>query len=442
MSAPEQGAAVKPGVSVDDVDLAKAAPSPLDGAPSTDAAVPELPSHVLVVPAQAAALRERSDRRALAILPSTASKVGVLAALAIYVALPLMVSSDFWVTVLVTAGVTAIGAIGLNILTGYTGQVSLGHAFFIYIGVYTAAYLGTERSWELFGVHVFDGRFPLIGWLAASALFGAVVGAAIGPFALRLRGNYLVVATLALVFVGEHLWDNWESVTNGSNGVSTSQVPLSLGFVDFANMEVLGKEFSRLQGLFFLTWAIVGISLLLCRNLIRSRPGRAMQAVRDRDIAAEIIGVSPTRTKVVAFAVSSALAAVAGSLLAVSLQFVTPLGESALFTSIRYVAIIVVGGAGTLLGPVWGAIALGPVPELLRKYSNELPCWDVGGIHGCLVDQEGAGVAQRDGLVSVAVFNQILFGLLLILFLMFEPRGVAGLGRRVRSLLARRSRSG
>jgi branched-chain amino acid transport system permease protein len=301
--------------------------------------------------------------------------------------------------------------------------------------VYTAAYLGTERTWEVFGIHVFDGAFPLVLWLAAAALFGALVGAAIGPFALRLRGNYLVV-----VFVGEHLWENWESVTNGSNGVSTSQVPLSLGFVDFADMEVLGKEFTRLQGLFFLTWGIVAIALLLCRNLMRSRPGRAMQAVRDRDVAAEIIGVSPTRTKVTAFAVSSALAAVAGSLQAVALQFVTPLGESALFTSIRYVAIIVVGGAGTLLGPIWGAIALGPLPELLRKYSNQLPCWDVGSVHGCLVDQEGAGA--REGLVSVAVFNQILFGLLLIVFLMFEPRGVAGLGRKLRSMLARRSRSG
>jgi branched-chain amino acid transport system permease protein len=432
---------VNPKVASRDADpspsLAKATGA-TDGAP--DGEVPELPSHLVVVPAEAAALRVRSDRRALAILPSTTAKVAVVFALALYVALPLLVESDFWVTVLVTAGVTAIGAIGLNILTGYTGQVSLGHAFFVYLGVYTAAYFGTERSWELFGVHVFDGRFPLLAWLALAALFGALVGAIIGPFALRLRGNYLVVATLALVFVGEHLWENWESVTGGPGGVSTTQAPLSLGFVDFGNMEVLGKEFTRLQGLFFLTWALVGVSLLLCRNLMRSRPGRAMQAVRDRDVAAEIIGVSPTRTKVTAFAVSSALAAVAGSLLAVSLQFVTPLGDAALFTSIRYVAIIVVGGAGTLMGPVWGAIALGPLPELLRKYSNELPCWDVGTVHGCLVDQEGIG--GRGGLVSVPVFNQILFGLLLILFLMFEPRGVAGLGRRIRSRFARRRRSG
>jgi branched-chain amino acid transport system permease protein len=423
-----------------------AAPSPSltkptdAGANAGDDLAPELPSHIVVVPADAAALRARSDRRALALLPSTGAKVGVALALALYVSLPLLVESDFWVTVLVTAGVTAIGAIGLNILTGYTGQVSLGHAFFVYLGVYTAAYFGTERSWELFGIHVFDGSFPLLAWLALAALFGAAVGAVIGPFALRLRGNYLVVATLALVFVGEHLWENWESVTGGPGGVSTTQAPLSLGFVDFANMEVLGKEFTRLQGLFFLTWALVGVSLLLCRNLMRSRPGRAMQAVRDRDVAAEIIGVSPTRTKVTAFAVSSALAAVGGSLLAVSLQFVTPLGDAALFTSIRYVAIIVVGGAGTLMGPIWGAIALGPLPELLRKYSNELPCWDVGSVHGCLVDQEG--IDGRDGLVSVAVFNQILFGLLLILFLMFEPQGVAGLGRRIRSRLARLRRSG
>jgi branched-chain amino acid transport system permease protein len=432
---------MNPKVAARDGDPSLAKPIDADAlADAPPGEVPELPSHIVVVPAQAAALRARSDRRALAILPSTTAKVGVVLALALYVALPLLVESDFWVTVLVTAGVTAIGAIGLNILTGYTGQVSLGHAFFVYLGVYTAAYFGTERSWELFGVHVFDGRFPLLAWLALAALFGALVGAAVGPFALRLRGNYLVVATLALVFVGEHLWDNWESVTGGSGGKSTSEVPLSLGFVDFAHMEVLGKEFSRQQGLFFLSWGLVGLSLLLCRNLVHSRPGRAMQAVRDRDVAAEIIGVSPTRTKVTAFAVSSALAAVAGSLLAVSLQFVTPLGESALFTSIRYVAIIVVGGAGTLMGPVYGAIALGPLPELLREYSNELPCWDVGSVHGCLVDQET--IDGRGGLVSVAVFNQILFGLLLILFLMFEPRGVAGLGRRIRSLLARRLRSG
>ncbi len=361
----------------------------------------------------------------LRLLPDSLSRVLVGIAVAVVLLLPFFVSSDFWMTVLGAAGVFALGGLGLNLLTGYAGQVSLGQAAFVLIGAYVAAYFGVDQGWPM----------PL--WLLAATLAGGLIGAAIGPFALRFKGNYLVVVTLALVFVTVHVLRNWESFSGGLDGKSVSDASLWFG-VDFANLSLFGKEFTRLQGIFYLTWIIVGIATLAMANIVRTRPGRALQAIRDRDIAAEVIGVRVARNKIIVFALSSALAGMAGGLDAVRTRFLTPgVAEAELLESIRYVAVIVVGGIGTVTGAIVGALFLGPLPELIEQYSETI------NFTVPILDQPLLKAsATSDGVMTTAVLSEILFGVLLVIFLMFQPRGLVGMFGNARRRLAGKRRNG
>lgn len=340
----------------------------------------------------------------LRLFRSRQARAAVVVLLVLAVLLPVLVADDFWLSVLTYAGIYALGAIGLNVLTGYTGQVSLGHAFFIAAGSYTAVLLGTEHG------------MPLVVWVVAAAVVGGVVGGVVGPFALRLRGNYLAVISLGLVFLGQHVFDNWESVTGGPGGTSVT-APASLGPFDFNHLELAGRQYTRNQAWFWLVWALVAVALLVTKNVVRSRPGRAMQAVRDRDVAAEVIGVSLARYKVGAFVLSSALAAVAGALFGVYQQFVQP-DSFNLVLSIQFIAMIIVGGVGTLFGSVLGAVFVGAVPQLVSKYSGSIPF-----------------VAQDAGSGGLTVFqlNQVIFGLLIVFFLVIEPRGLAAVWLRMKA---------
>ena len=363
--------------------------------------------------------------RGLRLLPDTTSRVLVGAAIATVALLPFFVSSDFWMTVLGAAGVFALGGLGLNLLTGYAGQVSLGQAAFVLIGAYVAAYFGVNQGWPM----------PL--WMLAATLSGALIGAAIGPFALRFKGNYLVVVTLALVFVTVHVLKNWDSFSGGLDGKSVSDASLWF-IVDFGALDLFGKEFTRLQGIFYLTWILVGLATLAMANIVRTRPGRALQAIRDRDIAAEVLGVRVAYNKIVVFAISSAMAGMAGGLDAVRTRFLTPgAAEAELLESIRYVAVIVVGGIGTVTGAIVGALFLGPLPELIEQYSDTInftvPLFD----QPLLKDS-----ATSDGVMTTAVLSEILFGVLLVVFLMFQPRGLVGMfGNARRWLAAKRHRT-
>jgi branched-chain amino acid transport system permease protein len=234
---------------------------------------------------------------------------------------------------------------------------------------------------------------------------------------------------LALLFITVWVVESWESVTGGFDGASTNGAPLSLGPLDFRELTVFGKEFTREQGVFYLTWVVVGLTALVARNLMRGRPGRAMQAIRDRDIAAEVIGVSNVRYKVAAFAISSSMASVGGALYAVNLRFISPnsaIGE--LFVSIRFVAIIIVGGLATVHGAIIGALILGPLPELVGENLGLLD------FTVPVLDKPFVGETAADGGVfTAAAFSEILFGVLLILFLLFQPTGIAGMTRQLRA---------
>jgi branched-chain amino acid transport system permease protein len=223
--------------------------------------------------------------------------------------------------------------------------------------------------------------------------------------------------TLGLVFIGEHLFRNLDGITGGNSGTSVA-APVELFGLDFANLSFGSEDYTLNQGYFWLIWAVVIVTALLAKNLVRTRPGRAMQAVRDRDVAAEVIGVRLGRYKVGAFAVSSGMAAAAGALYGSYQQFVSP-DEWSLFLSIQYIAIIIVGGIGTIFGAVVGAVFLGGMPGLIDRYSESIPFV--------------ATSATDDGFISVFSLNQAIFGLLIVLFLVFEPRGIAAVWLRTKA---------
>lgn len=340
-------------------------------------------------------------------------KVGILLALITWLVLPLHLDRKWldvdFLGVLNLAAVYAIGAIGLNLLIGYTGQVSLGHAFFMGVGGYMAAWLGDDHG------------IPLPVYLLAAAAAGAVLGAVIGPFALRLRGDYLVVVTVGLVFLGDHIFNIWRSVTGGPGGRSVA-AGTNIGPVEIENLSAFGREFSKEQGIFWFCWFLVGVCALLAKNLVRSRPGRAMQAVRDRDLSAEVIGVSLARYKIGAFAVSSAMAAVAGVLYGVFIQgFLSPV-DFGLTLSINFVAMIIIGGIGTIFGSIVGAVIITSVPRLIESNS------DLGALDWLLKEQTDTGFG-----LQVPAFNLILFGALIVAFLIFEPRGLAAVWFRLKA---------
>ncbi len=313
---------------------------------------------------------------------------------------------DFWITVLIYAGIAAVGAIGLNILTGFTGQISLGHAFFLGVGAYSAAVMA---GWGL--------PFPL--WLVAAAAVGGFIGGLVGPFALRLRGHYLAIVSLGLLFLGNHVFEHWTAVTGGLTGRAVS-APVALGPVDLGNLAAVGVPLSRNQAFFYFIWLVVAVLALAAKNLLRTRPGRALQAVRDRDQAAEVIGVSLVHWKVGAFVVSSGYAACAGALYAAFARYVSPLDWS-LFLSIQYVAMVVVGGIGSVAGAILGALFLTVLPRLVESVSAQLPF---------------LASAGSTGGITVFTINQALFGLLIIGFLLWEPMGLIELWRRLKRYFA------
>jgi len=336
----------------------------------------------------------------LRLFPESGGRVGMAILVVVVLAAPFMLE-DFPLVILNYSAIAAIGAIGLNLLTGYTGQVSLGHAFFIGLGAYTAGYFGGEATSNAGGLGL-----PFIVWIPLAGLLGALVGAIIGPFALRLKGLYLAIVTLGLVFVGEHLFVNLDAVTGGPRGRPIP--PPEIGGLSFFDIGGLSSD----QSFYYLVVPLLALLALLAKNLARTRAGRAFQAIRDREIAAAIIGVDLFRYKVAAFVVSSAFAAIAGALYGSYVRFVVPTNFS-LFLSIQYVAMIIVGGIGTIFGSILGALFITAMPLVIERFSGSIPFLE-------------------GGLLRVSDLNNILFGLLIVVFLVFEPFGMAGLWRRAK----------
>src|SRR3984893_4483136 len=351
----------------------------------------------------------------------TAAEPGALGALiALYLLIPWLIN-DEWGSVLALAGVVAIGAIGLNLLTGYTGPPSLGMAAVTGLGAFIAGYYGGGRIADGIGYDL-----NVFVYLFIALVAGGVVGFIIGLPALRLRGNYLVIVTLGLVFVALYVWQKWTTFTGGNEGSPMPiKADLNLGFwpIDFLKPTVLGKELGPKQGLMYLAWGFVIVTALLVKNIVRTRPGRARQAVRDRDVAAEVVGVSLFRYKVGAFVISSAIATFAGVLYGLYVGYLTPDEVSlGLPLSIQFLAVIVVGGIGTMYGPVLGAILVGALPKLIDQYATSLP----------LLNKIVTPDPTKSGFTKGAL-GIVIYALLIIVFLVFEPRGLAGIWRRIQA---------
>jgi branched-chain amino acid transport system permease protein len=347
-----------------------------------------------------------SGQRAL--LNTTAKRNGALAVLGLAVALTFMMTDE--TLVLLSVGLAmAVGAIGLNLVTGYAGQISLGHAFFVGLGAYTASVLGGNPESRDFGL----GLDALI-WLPAAGLVAGLVGALLAPVAVRLRGLYLAIVTLGLVFIGVHLFREMTVVTGGA-GIGRRGPDLVVLGVD---MGVDGTVLTGEQATYLCVLIVLLLMAIGARNLVRSRIGRAFAAVRDRDLAAEPMGINLFRVKMIAFAVSSAYAGVAGALLATVSGYIEPSGFG-LLMSIQFLAMILLGGLATISGSIAGALFITFLPRLTQSVAEVLP----------FMDHRGNG----SGLLSAFQLEQILYGLLIVVFVVAEPAGLMGIWNRIRT---------
>jgi branched-chain amino acid transport system permease protein len=359
---------------------------------------------------------------------------------------PDFLASGDWLRLLSTVGIYAIGALGLNILTGLAGQVSLGHAFFMGLGAYTAAILGAPEG-PLWGLGL-----PMWIWLPAAGIVAALVGVLVAPAAVRVRGLYLAIVTLGLVFIGEYLWRNLDFITGGSQSgrnhpdfalrIWKEEEPLIDFSADGTWFGILNLSGQAKTYLFILILTIGFV--LLAKNLQRTRVGRAFMSIRDRDIAAEVMGVNEFRYKTTAFAISSFFAGVAGALIASLVGRTIPETWN-LFLSVQFIAIILIGGVGTVTGAILGTLFVILLPRLVRDFTG----WMEGvvesgdgllaGILDIFVSTEpgdfglintSAGVAPGLGIDQL---NLVIYGLLIILFLIFEPLGLYGIWLRIRN---------
>ena len=249
---------------------------------------------------------------------------------------------DYYLDVLILGGIYALLAVGLNVLVGFTGLLNLGFAAFYAIGAYTYALLNTRL-----GV----GFWPS---LPLSAVAATMAGLLLAVPALRLRGDYLAIVTLGFGEIVRLVLNNWDSLTNGPNGITGIAGPTLLGF-----------SLGRLQDLYYLVFAFLGLSIVIVRRVKYSRIGRAWLAIRENEIAASCMGIDATRYKVYAFAFGTFWAGLAGTLFAAKMRFVSP--ESFTFMeSVLMISMVILGGIGSVFGAVIGAFVLVILPEVLR----------------------------------------------------------------------------
>jgi branched-chain amino acid transport system permease protein len=313
--------------------------------------------------------------------------------LAIFVAFlatfPLWATS-YWMDVLNRILIATIAALGLNILTGFTGQISLGNAAFLSVGAYATAYLGGRLGLP----------FPVV--IPAAGILTALVGMVFGVPSLRLKGLYLAVATLAAHFVIEFTVTHWEGVTGGVNGISVPAAKLGA-------LELGGDK-----KVFWLILPITALFLYFAKNLFRTKVGKAFVAIRDQDISAEVMGVSVFKYKLLSFGVSSFYVGVAGSLLAYQARIISP-ENFPITVAIDQLGMIIIGGLGSVLGSIFGAVFVTLLPEVLRLLT--------GALSDTFPSLYGLFAPLRMG----------LFGLAIVLFLVFEPDGMAARWHKVKN---------
>lgn len=287
------------------------------------------------------------------------------------------------VNLMVLSGIYACVVIGLNMLVGYAGQISLGHAAFFGIGAYTVAILCTRSAW-----------FPT--WLAV--LIGSVVAGAIGWLVgkpvLRLSGHYLAMATLGFGEIAFILFRELTGLTRGTVGIT-----------DIPVLSIFGLKFDTDFKLYYLVWAVVVVMMLVTINIIRSRVGRALRALHSSEVAADAMGVYTSRYKTNVFVLSAVFAGVGGGLFALFQRYVNP--DSFHFSvSVLFLTMVVVGGMGNMWGGIVGVVVLTFLPSIITALPEWIPVFP-------------------ESLQNFSNYTLVLYGLLLIIFMMFMPRGIA-----------------
>jgi branched-chain amino acid transport system permease protein len=305
-------------------------------------------------------------------------RLGVVALAAGLAILPLGLPNDYYLTVLIVAGFHTIVTMGLNLLMGYAGQVSLGHAAFYGIAAYTTGILTAKFQW------------PVAAGVAAGIALVLVVAAGIAVPTLRLRGHYLAMGTLGFGVIVYIVLNEATGLTGGPSGLT-----------GIPKLTIAGFPVATDLGFYYVVWGAALLLFLLAQNLVRSRLGRALRAIHTSETAAAVLGVDTERYKIGVFILSALYAAVAGALYAHYVSFVSP-GSFGFHASIQFVTMVVLGGMGSLWGAVAGAMFLTALPEVLRAIED---------------------------------YDILLYGGLLILCMIFLPGGLAeGAERLVRAL--------
>ncbi len=302
------------------------------------------------------------------------------------------ISSPYLLYVINMTGIAAIAALGLNILIGFTGQISLGHGAFFGVGAYAGAILATRVG------------LPLWISIPASGIVTAFVGMIFGIPSGRLKGLYLTIATLAGQFIIEYILVHWDSLTRGTMGIMLPAAKL------------FGLAIDSDRRFFYLIFVcLVGLTFV-ASNLMRTRYGRAFIAIRDNDRAAEGMGIPIFFYKLLAFAVSSFYAGFAGALWAYYMRSIST-EPFTLGLSVEYIAMVIIGGLGSIPGSIFGAIFITGLNEVLRFATDAM-----------------MNISALSGFgLNMASLREFAFGLAIVLFILFEPKGLAELWRIVRS---------
>jgi branched-chain amino acid transport system permease protein len=319
-------------------------------------------------------------------------RLSMLAGIIILFGVIPFVSNAYTLYILNTIGIYAIAAVGLNLLIGYTGQISLGHGAFFGVGAYTAAILATKVG------------VPFLFTIPAAGIITAFVGMIFGIPSIRLKHLYLTIATLAGQRILEYIFVQWESLTEGAEGIS----------IPTAN--ILGIDLGSDRVFFFVVFFYLSVMIWMAVNIIRTRYGRAFIAIRDNDQAAEGMGIPIFRYKLLSFGISSFYAGIAGGLFAYYMMSITPEPFN-LWLSIEYIAIIIIGGLGSIPGAVFGSVFIITLNEILSYIAEYLM-------------NTGASIGIG---ITIAPLREFVYGLAIILFIIFEPKGLAEVWRVVRS---------
>lgn len=307
------------------------------------------------------------------------------AALLLLLLIAPMVLPDYYRSQLVFIFIYAVAGFGLMLLSGYTGQISMGHAAFLAIGAYAETILQTH-GW------------PFIASAPVAIVLAAIAGVLIGLPALRLTGIYLAIATLAFGFIVEEILARWESVTAGNSGLIVPGVKLFSGALDSP------------EQFYYLCLVCLILTGMAVFNLLRSHTGRAFIAVRDSEVSAQSMGVNLARYKTLSFSLSAAITGLAGALYAHQIRFISP-EQFTLAVSIEFLMMIVIGGMGSMHGAVFGSVFVIALPELITVLKDYLP----------------QTVAEQPGLKTT------IFGVIMILFVLFEPLGIYGRWIKIRT---------